>query len=1043
MTRSVIRILLAATLCSLLPRAVLGQAPIEAPLADRLPALADQSSWAQDTTLGDAGARRGCYAIGNGRVFAWSGTGATAAELMGVTGPRYQTAKATDDDGQFGSLVVELHAGDGTVVTLPEQRVRRVRGAAFVVTEDASDRLALRTLTFAPTAGTSILRVIEVVNLGDAPLDDLTLSVHGPAFAPEGDGLTARHGDGARAAVATIRLEGGSLGAGALERPVGTLAPGAHWLAVLDVLTASGREAPVAPQPTVDAAATKAESTLAAWRDRLASTLEFDSDRTKLADLVNDWKVMLCVLHDAQSGVFVPAQYRRIASVRENNGALVAALRLGLWDEAKSVLEFWWNATRLTGEVPDEVPLDLDFTGIDADRTATTEFWKSVRVPPSGAPAYILLQHLWYWRTTGDTELIERHWPLLDVCLKRQRRGPDDMLAFSGDEPWLKLAEALGKDAPEPPLFAAEDPAIGRRSWSFENSVLFMMSLHATGELVDALDEARHPERWADGRPDDRPSTIYAQRAFDVMKGLEKRFWIEDGGFFAPAVSPVDGAPHRSPIAEANLLPLWIGWTFPTGEKSRDNLRNSLARLWRDGARIGSTPTVGYATGDLQGRLLTALSERDGARRLDVIDSLLDLAEPAGEWPSFVDPDGNAFGVANRERPERLSPGIGGTNVDAILFAISGIRHLAVPNWDDDDIRLKLRLPHDTQYVTMRGSKKDRRELNLFFRRERSMLTEEEQKANDQLAPEKRRDPTVPHDRLRFVVELVKGDPRKGYYDVGLNAEGTMFVRYLQSHAPASPEQPDLRKIEEMEFSNPDTDAFLPAGDAKQPEPLARHVMRAKPPELLVLTCRPTTAETIAGDGVTIFDTGLPFLARDLQPELVTDDGQAVHARLFLDWDFDAPPPATWTPPAFWTSAAWRDTLAAYRKAGGIVIEPGFVSAIEWAKADDAWRAAQPTSDGGVLVPAGARRVRFTVDSQGERDGVLRVGASAQVAIGLRGASVLDYDGGGRAVPDSAAALVHLAPGPNAFDVTLTGAGPLTFYARVTDARGLPLDAGD
>src|SRR5690606_13586063 len=99
-----------------------------------------------------------------------------------------------------------------------------------------------------------------------------------------------------------------------------------------------------------------------------------------------------------------------------------------------------------------------------------------------------------------------------------------------------------------------------------------------------------------------------------------------------------------------------------SGEKSRDNLRNSLQHLWVGDGRVGTTRTLGAATGDLQGMLLVALSERDGIARAEVLDALLASASPAGEWSSFHDADGRPITSAGC----RLDPAVAGVNVDAI-----------------------------------------------------------------------------------------------------------------------------------------------------------------------------------------------------------------------------------------------------------------------------------------------------------------------------------------------------------------------------------------
>ena len=165
--------------------------------------------------------------------------------------------------------------------------------------------------------------------------------------------------------------------------------------------------------------------------------------------------------------------------------------------------------------------------------------------------------------------------------------------------------------------FIAEDHWRDRKTYSFASSVLFLISLHAMGELVDGLDQLVNPHRWQGTKPDPTPGQPYVLRGFTIRDEIEKRYWLADEHYFAPAISPVTEQPHRAPFANANLLPLWVGWTFPSGEKSAENLRNSLARLWHRGTRVGSSPTVGYATGELQGMLHVGEATSPGGRMGD------------------------------------------------------------------------------------------------------------------------------------------------------------------------------------------------------------------------------------------------------------------------------------------------------------------------------------------------------------------------------------------------------------------------------------------
>ena len=88
----------------------------------------------------------------------------------------------------------------------------------------------------------------------------------------------------------------------------------------------------------------------------------------------------------------------------------------------------------------------------------------------------------------------------------------------------------------------------------------------------------------------------------EVARLVEARFWQPTTGRFAPALSPLGLAPHDAPLADSNLRLQWLGWTFASADKNRQNLRSTLRALWRapDAVRTGMTPDSGLCSGETQ-----------------------------------------------------------------------------------------------------------------------------------------------------------------------------------------------------------------------------------------------------------------------------------------------------------------------------------------------------------------------------------------------------------------------------------------------------------
>lgn len=984
--------------------------PVPAPLGELIPALGEQSSWEQDTRYEGPKPdkkKRGVYPVGNGVVFGYQGLGQRANTLQGLTGPGYKTPSGQGPRGHFGESTLELRA-NGTPLDLPVQRVRRVRGANFVVSEDAQEKgITLRVLTFAAPGAPTITRIVEIRNEGTTPATGLSLTANLEGGTISDGSLTKISGADAEARALAMRFDHGKAQDGMLVEELAPLAPGAATRRVLTLETATGKTAPKAIGSLIDAGAA-ADATLKSWQQQLASTTRIDTDHKKLKDLIEDWKVLNLVQRDARSGLVVPMVGKRGFRLRESVGPMLMFLRFNQWAEAKHLLEWIHDATRLLGEVPNEAPLDLDFAPLAGKETD----WDAIRVQDSEIPSWVILLHFWYWRITQDIDLIEKHWPLLEICLKKQRRDPDgSLMTFQGDEAQLAGAFAslypdrLAKD----PFLVADDAAQGRKTFSLMNGVMFLIAMQGMGEMVDGLDKKKNPSAWELEKPAVRPGQRYVERTFKIMAEIEQKYWLVDKGreYFAPAISPVNRKQHEAPFADFNLSPLWLGWTFPTGEKSRDNLRNSLALLPWTGARVGMTPTVRKTTGFTQAMLLTALSERDCKDRLDAFDVVLKLAEPAGEWGELYDEDGRPIAGYDLEWPNRCLPWESGVNLDALLFGITGIRYVSVPNWDNSDIRLELRVPHGAKFVTLRDQKKDGRHIEIYMNETFAKLTDEERKANEQKKPEERRDPQQDYRRLKFRVELLSENPKRGYYDVGCNAMGTMYVRYLWKAQP----------VAEVEFWTEDKEVFLPEKASDQPWPFQTPVAQTGA-DLLFLGARSVGAELVGKDKVTVVDTGLPMQPAMLANLLVDAKGALVHKSLFVDHGADQPGRATLKTSAFWTDPAWTGALTRFRELGGKVLSAGYV---ELAGSGD-----KETTTKLVATSTKACEV------------VLRVGNSRGIRVRRGDAEIFAAAAAG-AMPDTGSVLLKLPEGKTELTVVLEK-GEAKAWLRLTDPRGLPVD---
>ena len=1038
--------------------------PVAAPLGKAIPALNSQSSWEQNTRYEGKKpdkSKRGVYPVGNGRVFTYMGLGERANTMMAVSGPTYASPARRLPRGNFGEVTHDL----GSHV-LNAQKVRRVTDANCVVTEDSTaGGLALRTLTFAAPGSATITRVIDVVNGTGAKIPGLTLNttVTGIAAKADGKNLVVSSGSGKYQRYAVLAIHKATADGAKLKVEIGDLDKGATFTTVMTVTAAMGeaKAGAAAAATDVGTATTQANATVAWWKKKIAPMPRLRTDHDKIMDLFKDWKILMLTMRDARSGVVTPMVTRRGAWLRESSGPLLAFLRYNMWDEAKALINYYYNAIRLTGELREYYPLDLDFSSLAGEETK----WDDIKLPDSDLPSWFVIHHFWYYRSTHDARMIEEHNPFLLSCLKRQKRGKSSRMHFSGHENYMD-ATLYGMDIDEMdrnPLFIAEDAKNGRRSYSFASTLLFMVAIQGYGELMNGIDRLHNPKKWSgDTQEIDKPGDKWLQRSFSVMMEMERLFWCQKPGFpvrenvgkdlkhgddwtgfFAPAISPVTGAPHTEPFANVNLLPLWIGFTFPTGERSRHNLRNSLGRLWkkkdangkRTSALVGTTPTVGHFTGDVPGMLLHGLVERDSKDRYMLHEDIMWISEPAGEWGRFYNPDGRPIAGNDPEWPDRLSPNESGINIDAAIYALNGIRHANVPNFDNKAIKVKLRMPRGATFLEMENLKKDNRAFNVHVDEFYAPLSVDEKKQNDaQQDPRYKRDPTIEHRRFRFRMELISDNPPQGRYQVDADVSGTMFVRYLYRGSVGG----ESGLIQETEFWREDQEQFFIDG-APTTDRVPRQITLTKDADLLVLTNRPQCFENIGTQGVTYVDTGLPLGGPELVRAMLKD-GKPTHKKLFLDIGYDAADSRTFKRKSFWNQPKWKEALQKFAAGGGEILTPKFVTKYQ-VKSGDSWSdVAAPEGRLTLAADGKPKTVRFTVTAAKARDDlILRFGTGCGYKLRLNGEEVAEETASRPSLRDQDAVLLEVKLGDNVVEIDLDNNGPQVVFVQVTDARGLPV----
>ncbi len=606
----------------------------------------------------------GVFPIGSGRVFAHEGTIYPLGTLTNVIGPTYQK-------GIFlGDIVPLVYLGK-EVVAWSTQRMRWVKPGGIVNTESLGvEGLRLTTYDFAPPQLPILCRIMIVSNEGQRAQRGVALALAFGAMGgePTDNGIRLRRGDRV--------MEGGFLGSRTrieLGRPhiplpdnldnrvrpgpmnenapvlfceLGTLQPGESFakLAYFVISEADDQDDDLFALVR-ERGFDLLDDAHRYWQEWHERTVVVETpDQPEVGELLTISKY-LCAVQQAKAGGYSPMDGYSYTWIRDSNGPVRYLSAAGDFESVRRHLEYHFRGCAAKGKIGNNLPLDLDVEQVpDID-------WSQVPVEPAESSSFVILQHHWYYRQSGDLQLIRRHWPMLRRCLLGQAIDERGLLPFHGDEtyrfPGYRLFDA-GKDVA---LY------VSLETRSADSAFEYVAAAEALAEMAEELGKT---EEAAD----------YRRRAEKVRQATERYYWQEDRGYYAPAMSDLSDQVQPSPFAPINLRPLWVGYASDT-DRQRQNVLGALKYLWREDGTIKTTPKFEPYVTMIPGYGLYALAAIGHPAARIALNGVLAAAEKSGGFAEMNEPD-------NRPSDEiwgqhRIRPWEGGINAEAILHYLTGM----------------------------------------------------------------------------------------------------------------------------------------------------------------------------------------------------------------------------------------------------------------------------------------------------------------------------------------------------------------------------------
>ncbi len=608
----------------------------------------------------------GAYPIGSGRAFGIVGLLWPMGSVSNLIGPGYQKKS-----GFFGNLVPWVSVG-GKGVDFTDQSVWWTAEAPVVVAEHQSQQgLLLRIYHCAMPDMPSLQFALVVANTGKSSLPNVSLRLTStlPGWELKDDRLVLSRGGGTWASLGI--LEGRARGVSqdippmpkdlpkrmqptsgnsvtTIEYPLGRLAPERSVVKLGYMNFAGSAEEERKELAMVKGAGFEAfERVRSAWKEWTEPLVRVQTEDNKLDQFMLAAPYIL-MSQRSSCGAFSPMHGYTYAWVRDSNGPLRYLAAAGMGETVGQHLDYHFRACAKMGKIYNNVPLDMDLSS-----SAPVADWGKMPVERAEVPSFAILQHYWYWRSTGDATMIKFHWPMLRRCLLGQEVAADGTLPFHGDEtyrfPGYELFNAGEK----------VDDWVCLEARSADSAFEYVAAAEALAEMAGP---AGHGKEAGD----------YRARAARVRGATESLYWRADAGFYAPARSDFSGEKHRFPFANIDLRPMWIGYAEATDGKQAGNVLKALGYLVKPSGTVRTTPGCGYYVGMTPGYVVWNLAELRHPAVLKAMAGMFAAAEASGGFSEMITPD---------DRPSdkvwgwhRCRPWETGINAEAALHALTGYR---------------------------------------------------------------------------------------------------------------------------------------------------------------------------------------------------------------------------------------------------------------------------------------------------------------------------------------------------------------------------------
>lgn len=394
---------------------------------------------------------------------------------------------------------------------------------------------------------------------------------------------------------------------------------------------------------------------------------EKNPDRQKILDQIDHIAVLLRTQQSAE-GAVLAGDFYHLAYVRDQYGVSRGFLALGYYEEAKRILDFYWQIWKKSGVLHNAQAIGVPgiFHIHENDEVELT--------------GYLIIQAFDYLKKTNDTKFIETIFPMLKWAWDAQKNNlVNFMLPFNGDETYvaggIMPRTALNDGSAEATLLFVQS---GRLLLPFmkQHKLLSYDRIQADEKLTSVVANhyaenfikqgrilANNPLRMSISQmPDFRHGVCAGGHGVVYTKK------DSNGNYMCPRclIEKKESIPFERNtfyIPSIALTPLYIGSDLIPGNilsQNIDTIKSGYAKSGQISSRPGVNTVIGYEFGFF----LYALAQNHDPFAERIFNDAMAVVDESGAWVEYYS-EGKPMGC-------RYRPWESAINIEAIIeYALS------------------------------------------------------------------------------------------------------------------------------------------------------------------------------------------------------------------------------------------------------------------------------------------------------------------------------------------------------------------------------------